>query len=330
MSVGATLVAALLAVLDRPSTWALGLAGFLVRGGVVLVAAPIVVLPTAGGLANILAPLLEDVAFGRRTIELAGTVAIALAGVVVWVVGGGLLAALAEVEAARRVAADLDGLPPAGPVVGRAIGALDRGWRVVAVRLAALFPFVLALAWGASRIAAVGYRELTVPSDVTVPVSWRIAIGAPDAIIGILLTWLVGETVGAMAARRVALYDERARDALRQAVRRIVRAPRRPLGLAAIGVLVGAAVVAATALATGTAWEGVRIAFGRGDASAATIALLVVFVGLFAGGLLLIGLTAAWRGAMWTVEAVAEEDRTFGGGTGSRTGDKHGIGRLPT
>ena len=112
MSVGATLVAALLAVLDRPSTWALGLAGFLVRGGVVLVAAPIVVLPTAGGLANILAPLLEDVAFGRRTIELAGTVAIALAGVVVWVVGGGLLAALAEVEAARRVAADLDGLRP--------------------------------------------------------------------------------------------------------------------------------------------------------------------------------------------------------------------------
>jgi len=47
VSLGATLSGSLLAVLDRPSTWPLALAGFLIRGGWLLVVAPIVVLPTA-------------------------------------------------------------------------------------------------------------------------------------------------------------------------------------------------------------------------------------------------------------------------------------------
>ena len=71
MSIWATLGASLLAVLARPSTWAFGLLGFLVRGGWLLVVAPIVVVPTPIGLANIVAPVLEDIAFGRRTTELA-------------------------------------------------------------------------------------------------------------------------------------------------------------------------------------------------------------------------------------------------------------------
>ena len=70
MSLGATLGGALLAVLARPSTWPLALLGFLVRGGWLLIVAPIVVLPTPVGLANVVAPVLEDIAFGRRTAEL--------------------------------------------------------------------------------------------------------------------------------------------------------------------------------------------------------------------------------------------------------------------
>ena len=69
MGIGATAVAALLAILERPSTWLLGLVGFLVRGGWLIVLGPIVVLPTAVGLANVVAPLVEDIAFGRRSDE---------------------------------------------------------------------------------------------------------------------------------------------------------------------------------------------------------------------------------------------------------------------
>ena len=91
MSLGATLSGSLLAVLDRPSTWPLALAGFLIRGGWLLVVAPIVVLPTAVGLANVIAPLLEDIAFGRRVGDLVVLIVLALVVVVGWLLGGTVL-----------------------------------------------------------------------------------------------------------------------------------------------------------------------------------------------------------------------------------------------
>ena len=63
MTVGATLVASLLAILSRPATWLLALATFLLRGGFLLVLAPIIVLPSAVALGNILTPLLSTIVF---------------------------------------------------------------------------------------------------------------------------------------------------------------------------------------------------------------------------------------------------------------------------
>ena len=318
MRIGATLAAALLAVLDRPSTWPLALAAFLIRGGWLLVVAPIVVLPTAVGLANVVAPLLEDVAFGRRTGELIALVVLVLGGTLVWLIGGGIVAAAAEVEAIRRLASD--------PEVARGASAprtdtLGAAWRIAALRLIAHVPFAVALVWGAARLAAVGYAELTVPSDVTVPAAWRIAAGAPDALIGILLTWLAGETIGALAARRVVLAGETARVALRRAMGRFFRSPVRPSVLTVIATLVLVIVIAVTGLAAGAALDQLRSGFASGDASIATTALLVLFVALFAGGLVLVGLTSAWRTAIWTMDTVPGMDGTFGGVGGSRSGD---------
>lgn len=312
MSTGATLIASLLAVLDRPSTWILGLLGFLVRGGWLLVVAPIVVLPTAAGLANVVAPLLEDVAFGRRTGELIGLIVLVLIAVAVWLVGGGLIAAAAEAEAVRRIA-EID-----SAAVDLSRNDLpSRAWRIVALRLAAHLPFAIALVWGLFRIVAVGYRELTVPSDVLSPAPVRIATGAADAILGIVITWLVGETIGAMGARRVVLAGEGARTALRAAIGRFVQAPVRPVALAIVSGLVLAGVVAVTGLAAGAAWDALRSALMIGDISAGSAAPLVVFVGLFTGGLVLVALTTAWRAAIWTLEAHG----TFGGGDRTRSGD---------
>jgi hypothetical protein len=316
--IGATLAGSLLAVLDRPATWSLALAAFLIRGGWLLMVAPIVVLPTAVGLANVVAPLLEDVAFGRRTGELITLVALVLGGALVWLVGGGVVAAAAEVEAVRRLALDPDVADRAN-VPAR--DTLRTAWRVAVLRLVVHIPFAVALVWGAARLAAVGYAELTVPSDVTVPAAWRIVAGAPDAVIGVVLTWLVGETVGALAARRVVLVGESARAALRRALGGFLRSPVRPSLLTVAATLVLFGVIAVTGLAAAAALEQLRAGFASGETSIGTTALLVVFVALFSGGLVLVGLTSAWRIAIWTVDTVPGMDGTFGGVGGSRSGD---------
>jgi len=318
VSLGATLIGSLQAVLDRPSTWLLAFAGFLVRGGWLLVVAPIVVLPTAVGLANVVAPLLEDIAFGRRAAELVGLIVVGLIVVIGWLIGGGLFAALTEIEVVRRISVDD---AAARPLAGDVVGTWGAASRILAVRLAAHVPFAVVLVWGAARIASVGYAELTVPSDVTVPAPWRIAAGAPDAIAGILLTWLLGEAIGAAGARRVALRGETARAAVRAAIARFVRSPLRPTLLAFIPTIVLVGVVALTGIAAGAALDALRSGFALGDPSAGTTAPLVVFVALFAGGLVLIALTSAWRSAIWTLDAAAEGSGTFGGGAGTRTGD---------
>jgi hypothetical protein len=307
VSLGATLSGALLAVLARPSTWPLALLGFLVRGGWLLIVAPIVVVPTPVGLANVIAPLLEDVAFGRRTAELIVLALIAVGVVIAWLIGGGLIAAVVEADGTRRIA-DEEGIPwRRGP----------SAWRIVATRLIADVPLAIGALWAAVRIVAVGYRELTVPSDVTTPAAWRIVGGAPDAFAILFLAWFVGEVVGAIGARRIVLRGDGFRGALRAGLRRFVREPARMivLGLAATASLV--IVLAVTGLAVGATWNALGAALSIGDASPATTLLVLLFVALFSGGLVLLGLVSAWRAAIWTIDMGG----TFGGGSATRSGD---------
>jgi hypothetical protein len=319
VSLGATLTVALLGALERPATWALSLVAFLVRGGWLIVLAPVVALPTAVGAANVIAPLLEDVAFGRRTAEVLTLGLGVLAAGLVWLVGGGILAAATEVEAVRRVADVI--APESQPSPTRRYVA----WRVLTVRLLALMPLLLALGWAAIRLVGVGYRELTAPTDVATPAAWRIVGGAPDAVLAVVATWLFAETVGAMAARRVILSADSMRDAIRRAVSRLVHAPVRPIAIAVTSGAVLLAVLGTTGFATSVTWSGLRGALAAGDPSLEAWVALVLFVGMFAGSLVLIGLTSAWRMAIWTVDAATRvregADRTFGGVTATRSGD---------
>ena len=118
MTRGAALVGALLVTLARPVTWPLALAAFLIRGGIVLVVLPVVVVPTPVGLGNFLAPTLLAVAFGSMS---PGLIAVALAvalGAVAWLVLGGWLAAALEAEGARIVASDEEVGGPPDPAAG--------------------------------------------------------------------------------------------------------------------------------------------------------------------------------------------------------------------
>ena len=63
---GTVISGAFVVTLLRPVSWALGLAGFLAGGGLLLVAWPILVLPTPTGLQNALGGPVSSLVFGTR------------------------------------------------------------------------------------------------------------------------------------------------------------------------------------------------------------------------------------------------------------------------
>jgi len=317
MTAGATLVASLLLALARPRTWAMALATFLLRGGILVVLAPIVVLPSAVALSNVLTPLLSTIVFhGFESVVL--PLAIGGLGAMLWLLGGGLVAAAIEAEEVRTIAADDEAWPAGRPLRGGSPYE-HPAWRVLTVRLLAHLPLLLALSWGAIRIVTVAYRELTVPSDVAVAIVLRVARGAPDAVAVVLVAWLVGEMVGAIAARRVILLGEPVPRALGRAALELGRHPLRVVVLAAVPLVALVVVLLGVGLAGSATWDALRAALSFGNDGLVALVLLVALVGLFSGGLLLIGVISAWRAAAWTVELAG----TFGGAAYDPEGPWH-------
>jgi hypothetical protein len=319
MTVGATLVASLLVTLARPATWPLALATFLLRGGFLVVLAPIVELPSAVAVGNVLTPLLSEIVFRGVTPSIALVLATIAVLALVWLFGVGLLAAAAEVELVRQVAADHETWP-----AGRTAAAIAPGdrvaRRVLAVRLLAQAPLVAIVAIGAVRIVSVAYQELTNPSDVGVALVIRVAAGAIDAVLAVVLVWLVGDTVGSIAARRVVLFGDGVLRALRGAVLDLLRRPLRLVVLAPVSLVPLVLALVVVGIAGSAAWDALRAALSLAAEPLVALATLLALVGLFGGGLLLIGVCCAWRAALWTV-AVAG---TFGATTYDPEG--HWIG----
>lgn len=329
MSRGAALVGALLATFAAPPTWALSLASFLARGGIVLVALPIVVIPTPVGVGNVVGPPLISIAFGTVTSQVAIAAGILSAGLLAWVVIGGWLAALLEAESARIVARDEDVLAVSSPIVrasgerlagtGRGRGRGVEAGRILVARSIAYLPLVAALAWGATRLVMVAYRELTNPLDVVAPIVVRVLGGAPDAVAAILLTWIAGEIVGALAARRIVLVGDGIVGALRAAIGSIVHEPLSTIARWAVPSAVLVVVLAPSMVTAGLTWAAVRAAAATTD-PIALFATVLVFVALWLVGLLLVAVACAWRAAVWTV-VVARGRGTFGGSPNRRPGD---------
>jgi hypothetical protein len=327
VNVGATLVASLLVTLAKPSTWALGLTTFLVRGGIVLVIAPIVVLPSSVGLGNVLAPTITVLAFVGISPEVARLIGGIGAVTIAWLLIGGLFAALVELDAMATVLAEADERPAASRVRTR-IGGRERAVRILLARLLAHVPTSLALAWGGSRVVAVAYTELTLPSDVVTPITLRVVRGAADGVIAIVVAWLIGEAIGGLAARRIGIDGAGALAGVRYAAARVIRHPIRVLALAFVPLAALAAVGVLFALASRLAWDAVRGVLAEPGPSPSRVGTIAIFIGLWGAGLVLIALVSAWRAAVWTVEAGG----TFGGVTNSREGgwdDGGGSATLP-
>jgi hypothetical protein len=321
MNLGAALTASFLVTLVRPATWPLALASFLLRGGIVIVLGPVIAIPSAIGFGNALAPGITAIVFGRlSTVEVALAAGVALGCLVILVVGA-LVAAAAEAELTTIVADDEEVVAIAGrradvgvPAVGGASGVAGR---ILAVRLIAFLPLGFALVWGSVRIVAVAYRELTVPSDTATPIAVRVLAGAPEVVALLLVTWLLGQAIGAMGARQVVLGGVSVRSALAGGVWRLLRHPGRVIVLQVLPLGALVLVLVPSAAAAVTVWDAVRASLSTGGSAIASLGLVMLFVGLWLGGLLLAAVVSAWRAAAWTVDAAG----TFGAIRSGREGD---------
>lgn len=324
---------AFLAALVRPSWWLIALAGWLVRGGIVLGLLPIVAIPSTLAIANVVAPLIVPVVFGRFT-DIAPLVGLGAAFAAAWLAAAGWLGAVADVALVRAApaAAAEEGLP-----IPEA--ALRHGWRaagaVFAVRSAAHLPLAVALALGAVRVVDVLYLELTRPFEVVTPLVLRVAVGAAVPLGLIVVAWFVGETVGGLASRRIVLEGRPAGAALRGAYRDLLE---RPVSTLAGPVLTTAGLLLVAGLTLGGAaltWGRLRVALLEPRIDPLDVVLaLGSFVIVWLAALALIGLLAAWRSAAASFEAIRQvaaerrraaqgpiDDGTFGAGPGRRPGD---------
>jgi hypothetical protein len=293
-------IAALLIALGQPAWWLLALAGFLARGGIVIFLFAIVSLPSPLVLSNILGPLVTPLAFGTLLPETAVLIVVAIGLALFWLIGGGWFAAATEIaliRGAQAVAAE-EGLPAAAVVPG------GRGLvaRATAAHLLAHVPTALVVGIASVTIVRVIYAELTNPSDAG-PIALRVVAGAVAPIGAIVVVWALGEIVGGLAARQIALGGASVPRALGRALVVIVRHPIGSLVVPILTLIVLAidlgAVLAVVAIVLGQVRD--RLVGGIDDPVA--IALTLATLGAaWSLALIVTGLIAAWRNVALTFE----------------------------
>jgi hypothetical protein len=311
----AVLTDALLTTHATPASWPIALATFLLRGGIFVLALPIVVLPSPVGLGNALLPTLMEVVFQGVSIGIAAVLGLGVLTFVAWVVGGGLLAARLEIEATRMVAANR--LPPRGlavPVGSAGSGRSPevRAGRVLAARLIAHAPTALAMALGSARLGAVTYRELTTPVDVSTPIGVRVVMGAPEVIIVVAVCWTLGEICGSLATRRLAGGSAGVGTSLRESIALVMTRPGAILVSFVVPLLCLLVAAVPAALASAATWTVVRVALREPQNALWGVAAVVAFVVLWLIGLALIAVISAWRATVWTLAEPAVRRKSVG------------------
>jgi len=307
--------ASLLVSLGRPAWWLLALAGFLARGGILLAILPIVNLPSPLVMSNLVAPVIVPLALGHVDAGVLAAIAIIVAGLLAWLIVGGLIGAATDLALIR------DGLAAAREegVTGRTAGDADASsstrrdeqsgrslvTRILVVRLLAHLPFAVVLALGTAVIVQIAYAELTRPAAVDTPLVVRVVAAGAWPIVAIVVAWFVGELAGGVAARRIVLAGDGVRAALAGAVHSLVRRPRSTVVPALVTTLPLAAILGGTL-------GGARVAWLR--AGAARSAALT-FEAVRAGA-------ERDRVAVSSDESGAAVGGTFGASTHHRPGDR--------
>ncbi len=299
----AAIHAAIVVSFGRPRVRALALLAFLGRGGIVALGLPIVVLPGPIGIGIWVGP--TSVTAAGPTPRLVAAIVVAVVAAAVVVIVAFTIAAAAEVALHQAVAAPDPDEPEAGiatvPPAGRGARAT---FRVLLVRLVLLVPVIGAVGLAIPLLVEAGYRELTLPSNVAVPLAVRIIQGAPVAGISIVATWLTAEVVGGLAGRHVVLFGAGVLQAVGMAFVDVVRRPgSMVIAIVASGV-VSAALFVPAEVAAFAVWDRAQtVLSGEPRAVDAVLAGLAV-TATFAGTVVLAAWAAAFRAALWTAQVL--------------------------
>ena len=280
-------------VIGDPRLWTIALAGFLAGGGIVILALPIVVLPSVVGVSTFIGP--NAVTAAGPSPRFVGLVGATVTIVGAWILVGTVISVAAERALVRAV------VPR--PHDGRR----DPGLAALsAIRLISLVPFGLAVALGATRLGQVGYEELILPSDSNAPFVIRVLLSAPEVVALLVIGWLISELLGSVSIRRALADDRGTIGSVTGALGWTARHPVRALEVLGATVLAGALLIAPASVAAVVAWSAARSAL-LGDASPPVTALAVaLFVAVWGGALALAGLVAAWRSAAWSLAVMGD------------------------
>ncbi|HUR15662.1 MAG TPA: hypothetical protein VMZ33_00125 [Candidatus Limnocylindrales bacterium] len=299
-------------VAGQPRLWLLGAAGFLLRGGIVVLIAPVLVVPTQVEIRLLLGDYLGTSgitpSFYPLVIGIAVVAAVVLLGLVLVLarLELGLFDALSTDE---RVAAHVGDWQPI------ARGEASRGtlfarlvtvqvWTVIAILIAAL-PLALA-------IGETAYAEVIRPTSPA-PIYQRVLGAVTVPFMLFVGAFLAIEALSAVISRRL-LVGRRSSlgliGAATSGLRRVIRSPLRTLAAALSGwalALVALTPVLAIIVVT---WQPVRRAFlssvSFGDVvEPRTLMAAIVLAGSFVIGLVVAGFVSAVRSAIWTVDSVS-------------------------
>lgn len=289
-----------------PGAWIAGAAGFLARGGVLILALPILSLPTPVGVTLLIPPVSVTTSGISSSLvpELVAVAAVALLAVVAALVLGAVADALAYERTIGRAS------PPEGDssalTGGRAslahTGIAGLVGRLVGVEIVALVPTLAAAIVAADRLIAVGRQEYLLPSSTAIPYVVRVVQGAWPEVVALGICLVVTDLLNALLSRVV----------LWRAVPRTTGIGRRRLPVplriaatwAAAWLVTGASLLPGLAL-IGITWPWARDAYTAtmSQVPPAPVALLsatVVLVAAWLAAAFLTGLGSAIRTFLWT------------------------------
>ena len=285
-------------VLERPELWLPALAGFLVRGGLLLFALPIIVLPSAVGLGNFVGPT-SVTAAGPSGGLLALFIAV-LATSIAWLGAAAVIGSVVDRMLVLRHVELLGGQlsPP------NREGAVATLGELVSIRLLLLVPVGVAVGWAGQRLVEVGYQELILPTNLDTPLLIRVIGRGADGLAVLAAVWLACETLGAIAVRQSLMTGASVPRALAAAAGHVVRQSLSTAATALLGLAASAALLLPAVLGMSVAWSGLRTALVDGLDPGLVVLALTLFLAVWMAGLVLAGLLAAWRSAIWTGEMV--------------------------
>ena len=322
-------------------TVVVALAGFLARGGILLLLVPSVVLPSVIGLAGATGVDAFGID-GHPTTWLYEVAAVVSVIAAAWLLLAFVVGSLVDVWLIEA-AIDEDGGATRRP---RQLPELRILLDLAAIRSVLRLPRAAAMAWAGSRIYSATYDELTAPTNLATPLVLRVIQAASDAVLVVLLAWLASEVVGAIAARRLVLLGDGVWRSIGGAIMQIARRPISSVGTVVVSFGASVVAVGLAMAATATAFDWCRVAarienplrigVGRvtlgGDGRPVVFILAVLALGVaWAAAMALSGIASAWRSAAFTAETAATlpEARTgpvatdlgLSGTTPERSGD---------